>query len=365
MNPRERTIRTIRGESTDRTPVAYLFLGGATHVLGRMGVRMGKAYRDASKIAEAQMVAAELYGHDTGMVPWGCLTVEAEAFGCELEWEEDLYPRVVSHPLESTKDLSLLADPDPFRSGRMPLVLEALTRLRERTGNDMFIVAMVVSPFLVAAELRGMVGLLTDFAMDPPFVDALMERVTEGTSRYLRAIAATGASDAVMFENAGACSEIMGPSHLERFVMPYERRLITAAREEAPSIFVIEHNCSETPYFTDTLALDVDAVSFAHGDVRAIREEHSWECLAAHASINTCLNRFCLRPAQGSPIAWIGNVDNTRIMKEASPEQVQREARACIESALGARFVLSTSCEIPFQAPLENIQALARAARVG
>jgi MtaA/CmuA family methyltransferase len=366
LHPRERMHRALRGEPADRPAVAYLFLGGARHVLGRMGARMATVYRDADAIAEAQVIAAEMFGHDAGMVPWGCLTVEAEAFGCRLEWPEDYYPRVVGRPLEATRDLSLLSDPDPSRSGRMPLVLEALTRLRQRSGDDLFIVAMVVSPFLVAAELRGMTELLVDFVADPPFVEALFDRVTEGTSRYVRAILSTGACDAVMFENAGACREMMGPHHLERFVMPCERRLLEVARRKAPEVFLIEHNCSRTPYFEEVLSLDVDGVSFAHGDVHGIAERHGWDCHTAHASTNACLDRFCLRPREaGRPIAWVGNVDNTRIMMEASPDQVEREARACIESARGSPFVLSTSCEVPFKAPLENIEALSRAAHAG
>lgn len=366
MRSRERVRRALRGEPVDRPAVAYLFLGGARHVLGRMGARMATVYRDADEIAEAQVVAAEMFGHDAGMVPWGCLTVEAEAFGCSLEWHEDYYPRVAGRPLQETRDLSLLPDPDPSRSGRMPLVLEALTRLRERSGEDLFVVAMVVSPFLVAAELRGMSELLADLVTDPPFADALLDHVTEGTARYVRAILATGAADAIMFENAGACREMMGPHHLERFVMPRERRLLEAARREAPGVFLIEHNCSRTPYFEEILALDVDGVSFAYGDVRGIAERHGWDCHATHASTNACLDRFCLRPREtGRPIAWIGNVDNTRIMLEADPGEVEREARACIESARGWPFVLSTSCEIPFKAPPENIRALARAAHAG
>ncbi len=340
MNPRERTARAFRGDPTDRPPLAYVFFGGARHVLERMGARMEGVYRDADKIAEAQAVAAEMFGHDTGMVPWGCLTIEAEAFGCSLEWNDDYYPRVVGRPLESSHDLSLLADPDPSRSARMPLVLEALTRLRERSGDDLFIVAMIVSPFLVAAELRGITELLLDFIKDPSFVDALFDRVTEGTSRYLRAILSTGACDAVMFENAGACREMMGPYHLNHFVMPSQRRLLAQAREASPDVLLIEHNCSKTPYFKEILELDVDGVSVASGDVGKIRE----------------------RGAERSP-AWIGDVDNTRTMLEASPDEVEREARACIYRAGGAPFILSTSCEIPSKAPLDNIKALARAAR--
>ena len=75
-------------------------------------------------------------------------------------------------------------------------------------------------------------------------------------------------------------------------------------------------------------------------------------------------------------------------MLRATPDEVYREARACIESArpkanaepagadpagvdpaLGdpapAPFVLSTGCEIPFKAPVETVRALARAAAAG
>lgn len=338
MHARERVTRALRGEPVDRPPLAYLFLGGAHHVLQRTGMRMGAAYRDAGRIAETQLAAAELFGHDTVMAPWGCLTVEAEAFGAELTWHDDFYPQITSHPLADTTDLSVLADPDPSTTGRMPLVHEALRRLRERAGDDLFVVAMVVSPFLVAAELRGMVELLTDFVEDPPFVEALMDRVTEGTARYVRALAGSGACDGVLFENAGMCAELMGPHHAERFVLPYERRLLAAARAEAPGVALIEHNCAQTPYLEHVLTLDVDAVSIAHGDLRAIRDHR---------------------------VAWIGNVDNTRVMLESTPEDVEREARACIDSARGGAFVLSTSCEIPFKAPLENILALGRAVRAG
>jgi MtaA/CmuA family methyltransferase len=366
MDSRERVARAMRGEETDRPAVAYLFLGGARHVLERVDRSMSEAGRDPRLMAETQMFAAELFGHDSAMLPWGCLTVEAEAFGCRLEYPEHYYPHVVERPLEKVRDLERLGEPDPHRSGRMPVVLEGLTELRRRAGDDLFIVAMIVSPFLVAAELRGMMGLLMDFAGDPPYVEALFDRVTRGTVRYLQAILKTGACDAVLFENAGACREMMGPHHLSRYVIPYERQLLAAAREQAPGVFLIEHNCSRTPYFEEILQLDIDGVSFSYGDVRAIEKQYGWNCHQSHASANACLERFCLFPPQRErPLAWIGNVDNTKILLSGSPEEVFQEARACIESARSSHFVLSTGCEIPFKAPLQNIRALSRAAHAG
>jgi len=358
--------RALAGEPADRPALAYLFLGGARHVLERLGQRMRVAYGDPELIAGAQMIAAELFEHDGAMVPWGCLTVEAEAFGCRIREVDDYYPQIEQRPLEEVADLSRLAEPDPALSGRMPLVLEALTRLRERAGDDLFLSAMVVSPFLVAAELRGMAALMMDFIRDPEFAKALFERVTEGTERYLKAILQTRACDAVFFENAGATRDMIGPHHLAQFVRPYHDRLVATVRQEAPGVFTIEHNCADRPYFDEILQSGVDAVSFAYADERAIRAEHGWDCHAAHTRANACSERFCLHVgADTSSVARIGNVDHTQIVLNAQPDQVYREARACIESARSSRFVLSTGCEIPFKAPIENIRALARAARAG
>jgi uroporphyrinogen decarboxylase len=330
MRARERTARSLRGQETDRPALAHLFLGGAPHILDRAGRVLAEAYRSPSGIAEVQGVAAELFGHDAGTVPWGCLTVEAEAFGCELEWFDNYYPRVVSHPLADTEDLTRLSDPDPAHAKRMPLVLESLTLVREGLGDDQFVIAMVVSPFLVAAELRGMERLLADLVLNPGFAMDLLDRVTQGIERYVSAIASLGAADAIMFENAAAGREMLGPTHVERFVMPFERRLLAAARAEAPELILIEHNCAVDPYIEEILALDVDAVHVAHADPDVIER---------------------------AGVARLGTVDNQRLLLEGTPAQIKQASRAEIAQASGG-FVSSTSCEIPFAAPLENIRAL-------
>jgi MtaA/CmuA family methyltransferase len=366
LSSRERMTRALRGDAADRPALAYLFLGGARHVLEAMGQSMRSVYADADLMASAQITAAELFGHDSSMLPWGCLMVEAEAFGCHLESPEQYYPQVVSRPLEDDPDLALLSLPDPETNGRMPLVIDSLTRLRARAGDDTFIVAMVVSPFLVAAELRSLTLLLTDFITDPPYVESLMEQVTEGIAGYVEAIVATNACDAIMFENAGATRDLIGPHHLTQFVTPYHRQLLSVARRSNPNLILIEHNCSETPYIDDILASDVDAFSFAHGDVKAISEKLRWDCYTEHTSVNSCIDRHCLKPEHFSRrIARIGNVDHTQIVLNATHEEVFTEARAVIESAGSGPFCLSTGCEIPFKAPLENIRALARAALAG
>lgn len=347
----------LRGETTDRPALAYLFLGGARHVLEGAGLRMAGTQADPAVMADAQLAAAEMFGHDSAMASFGCLTVEADAFGARVEQPLDYYPIVTTRPLEDDRDLGRLAEPNPSVSGRMPLAIEALSLLRQRARDDLFIMGMVVSPFLVACELRGMTNLLTDLLADPPYAEALLERITEGSGRYVEAMVASGACDGVMFENAGANRELIGPHHLAQFVMPYHRRLLATARAANPDVLLIEHNCADTPYFTDILENDIDGISFAHGDVAAIKQDHGIDCHLAHTNPGACQNRVCLHgePSAQRLKARMGNV----------------EARACIESTRPtegtnpAPFVLSTGCEIPFKTPVENIKALARAARAG
>ena len=336
----------MRGEEVDRSALMYLFLGGARHVLAALGHSMREVHESPALMAAAQSTAAEEFGHDTSMLPFGCLTIEAEAMGCGLEFHEDFYPQVVKRPLEDDRDLDLLNVPDPSVSGRMPVVVEGLSNMRARASDDSYIVAMVVSPFLVAAELRSMSLLLVDFISDPPYVDALMKKVTDGIILYVQAIIDTGACDAIMFENAGATREILGPHHVAQFVTPWHRKVLEAARKRDPAIRLIEHNCANRPYVGEIAGSDVDGVSFAYGDITTMAESGDEE-----------------RLPEGGKLARIGNVDHTQLILNGTPQEVFDAARGVIDRARGAPFVLSTGCEIPFKSPVENIRALAEAAR--
>jgi uroporphyrinogen-III decarboxylase len=47
-----------------------------------------------------------------------------------------------------------------------------------------------------------------------------------------------------------------------------------------------------------------------------------------------------------------------------SPEEIYQESCRCIEKAArSGRFTLSSSCEVPYETPPENIDAMVRAAR--
>ncbi len=316
-------------------------MGGAHHVLDNLGLSMLDAYGSPASIAATQLAAAEMFGHDTAMAPWGCLTVEAEALGCELEYYNMWYPQVRRRPLAESTDLATINRLEAGLPARMSIMVESLSEIRSQADDELFVIAMVVSPFLVAAELRDMSQLMLDIGLRPSFVAELLDVITNQLAHYVDAIASTNATDAIMFENAAMAADLIGPHHVEEFIRPYHRRLVAHARRAAPGIQLIEHNCAASPYFTEIQATDIDAVSFATPDIAGAIEPG-------------CTHRG---------LGGIGMVDHRDLMLKGSATQVYEAALACITQAGNRPFILSTGCEIPFKAPVANIAALALAAK--
>nr|NIQ07880.1 hypothetical protein [Candidatus Korarchaeota archaeon] len=200
-NSMERFEKAISFEETERPPLAYLFFGGGKWVLDELGVNFDDVYYTADGIAKAQMTAKELFGHDNVMSPWGCLTVEAEAFGCKIQRKRDGYPQIVERVVKSENDLKDLSIPDPYKNGRMPLVLDSLKILAKRVGKDAPVIGMICSPFVVASEMRSLQEFLLDTFQKPDFALEVLEIATAGCIEYAKAIAEQGIF-AVMIENA-------------------------------------------------------------------------------------------------------------------------------------------------------------------
>jgi len=66
----------------------------------------------------------------------------------------------------------------------------------------------------------------------------------------------------------------------------------------------------------------------------------------------------------GGSVCIEGNVNPTRALFAGRPGDVERETRECITKAgQGGGFILSSGCEVPMNAPMENVRAMVLAAR--
>jgi uroporphyrinogen-III decarboxylase len=204
---------------------------------------------------------------------------------------------------------------------------------------------MVVSPFLVAAEVRGMTNFLLDLARDPSYAADLLETITAGIAAYATAMADLGVCDAIMFENAGATRDLIGPHHVERFVNPYHRQVLAAVGATSPDVALIEHNCSERPYLDDALASNVDAVSLAQPVTAELFDTHQW------ATVGPAATKRC----------FIGGLDHARLVLDGPASAIHDRTIELLAELQGRPSVVSTGCEIPLKTPVAHVRAIADA----
>jgi len=123
-------------------------------------------------------VQLEMGYHVPDMV-WDVYSVEAEALGGNMAWFDELYPALDNTEviIRDEKDLARIKTPDPYKSGRMPWVLEVLQICQELTGYTHYI--HYCSPINLAAQVMQFEPLVMAMAERPKFVHKLMDYLVE------------------------------------------------------------------------------------------------------------------------------------------------------------------------------------------
>jgi [methyl-Co(III) methanol-specific corrinoid protein]:coenzyme M methyltransferase len=94
-------------------------------------------------------------------------SVDASAFGAVTSHEsERRQPAITGRPITSRELADIVRIPDPRRDGRAPVVLEAVSMLRQRVGNESPVLCGAISAFTLASQLRGEADALMDLVID-------------------------------------------------------------------------------------------------------------------------------------------------------------------------------------------------------
>lgn len=361
MDSKERFEAAINNEKPDQVPLGYIFFGAGNAVLQELGKRFKDVYYSGSGIAKAQLKALEMFGHDNVMSPWGCLTVEAEAFGCETYVKENDYPKIRGNLLREREDLENLSVPNPEKDGRMPIVLESIEILSKEIGNSTPVLGLICSPTIVATTIRGYENFTIDMFRDPSFAHEILKITTQCCIDFAEAMIDAGVFG-IMLENSCAGEDMMGPEQCEEFVMAYNKKLIGEVKKR--DTYVFTYNSSDSPYIDQEIKSGTDVFSFYRGSNGQIKEKHGWDCDKFHTKIGACVKRFCISDFPDD-ICLMGNVDPRETMLHGRYADAYAEALNCLKSNADRKggFILSTGCEVPFEAPVENMRALRDAVR--
>ncbi len=332
MNSLDRIKATISFGRPDRVPVIAQVFGHAA-VLSE--VSLGAYIRDGELLARCQLKALSHYGYDAVFALMDSC-VETEAVGSSLTYRADMYPYVEQYALADAIEVHKFAVPDPKLSGRMPEILKAAQILRRELRDKVLIVGCVSGPMTLAVQLMGMEKALFLAADEPDMFAGVLDFALEVAISFGLAQIEAGVHLPMVFDPASSLA-VIPPQFFREFVLPRTKRLFSALKSGGSlANWLHIAGPAETifPFYPEA---GVDIANF----------DYCIDSLRAQQILpRTCLN---------------GNIKPLSFV-EATPNDIAMESARLLElfnSRSG--FILSSGCEIPLEAKVENVAAMVRA----
>lgn len=257
------------------------------------------------------------------------LSVEAEAFGAEIRFNENEVPSVASRLICEVESIERLEIPG-VRRNRLEVCIKAASMISNAV-SDRPIFAGCIGPFSLASRLYDVSEMMTAIYCEPERIKRLIEKCASFLITYSQAFKGAGVNGIVMAEpvagmvSADLCTE---------FSSKYVQRIIDAVQDNY--FMVILHNCGDT----DTLVSSMQQTGAG----------------ALHFG-NKCSILEALKQIPPRTLV-LGNIDPVATLKMGSVEDVKRTTRELLDKADDFKhFVLSSGCDVPPNTPLQNVDA--------
>lgn len=331
MNPKETLFAVLRHETVSQVP--WVPFAGV-HAGFLAGYDATEVLTDADKLVQSLLEVNRLYKPHGQPVVFD-LQLEAECLGCELRWVKNGPPSVMSHPLEQDPVIPCRCTIPDANSGRLPVVLDAMRRMKTAVGETTALYGLICGPFTLASHLRGN-DIFMDLYDDEDFVAGLLNYCREVGEAVARLYVEAGMDVIAVVDPL--ISQISA-SHFEQFMSPVFHQLFDTIRSLGvfSSFFVcgdatrnIEVMCQTGP---DSIAVDENV------DLRTAK---------------TISDRY--------NIAMGGNIPLTSVMLLGT-QQSNMKAVVDIFDHLESRdnFILSPGCDMPYDVPVENVVGVTQA----
>lgn len=295
--------------------------------------------RDGRKMAEAQLRVMRDFDLDILLT---CSDPAREVIDIagdgSIEWFENQGPAIQEEKAALTDKSRLkgfrLPDLDP--KGRMYDRIIAIEIMRREAGAGATICGWVEGPLALAAELRGINRMMTDFTDDPEFARELLHFCADVAMIYADAQIASGADTIGMSD---AAAGLLGPVLYKQFIVAEQMRVFKYIKEKHPTVLTRQHMCGKiTKLAADfaTLPVDIYEIDFP-SDLARIKAVVGDRVLS-------------------------GNISTITDMFEGTPERVYQAVARC-HAICGEKFIVNCGCEVPPCSPVENIKSMVRYAK--
>jgi len=330
---KELIMKAFAHEKTDVSP--WVPFAGV-HAGKLKGYTAEEILKDEDKLVEALLEVHKLYQPD-GMPILFDLQVEAEFLGCDLLWAKNNPPSVKSHPLSQEKSLPcncLLPTPE---SGRLPMILSTMRRIKAEVGNDTALYGLICGPFTLASHLRG-TNIFMDMVQDANYVKELIGFCGQIAIAMSRMYIEAGMDVIAVVDPL--ISQV-SPKHIEKMMSETFTAIFDFIRAEgAISSFFVCGNASK----------QIEVMCKMNPDGISVDENVN---LVAAKEITDQYN-----------ITLGGNIPLTTTMLLGNQEDNMKGVIDLLDSIKDHRnLIVSPGCDMPYDTPIENTIAAAQAVK--
>ncbi len=319
MNHRERIHAALRGEPTDRVPVALWrhFPNDdlrAETLAARVVDFQNKFDFDFVKVTPASGFPAEMYG---ATFRDGQNREGTRAY--------------ITRPVNATGDWDKIA---PLDSTNPVFVREIATLkiIRSQLGAEVPILQTIFSPLNTAHNLAGE-RLFADLRAQPAALHRALAALTETTIRFALESLRAGA-DSIFFATQMATHKYFSEAEFREFGEKYDMEVLNTIRN-ARHDFILLHIHGVDIYFDLLCNYPVDAVN--------------WHDRRTAPSLKDARAKF-----KG---ALVGGINEWDTLAAESSTDVKAEAQDAIRQMDSRGFILAAGCVISIDTPEENIRA--------
>lgn len=262
------------------------------------------------------------------------LTVEAEAFGAQIQFSENEVPNVIGRLLSNYDEVARLEIPE-LDVARIPQYLKANRLAAEKL--DKLVFGGCIGPYSLAGRLFDMTEIMMAIYTEPETALLLLDKCTQFIIKYCRAIKKNGSAGVIVAEPAAG---LLSNEDCLKYSSVFVKRIVEEVQDDG--FAVILHNCGNMGQCTPAMV------------ATGAKGYHFGNKIDMISALEECPSETLV----------MGNLDPVGIFKQATAEEVYLETRSLLQKTEKyPNFVISTGCDVPPEIPLDNIRAFYEAVK--
>jgi len=334
MNSIERVFAAVEGKSTDRPAVTLtLSLYGSKLT----GCPSEEYYTNPQAFADGQTAVLEEFHPDILFSPFA-LAAEGEAFGSQIAYLKNNAPNISRPVATSVEEVIKLNIPDIDSHPRLQFIRESVRLLSAKHGDSTPIAGITMSPVDLPAVIMGIDAWLETLLFDKEGTKRVIEITSQFFVKWANTLLSDGANVLVLpcdFSNPRIVTE-------------------NILKEIA------------TPVFKETFSEIKGPIIIHNGGARIVPFIKHYDMLPNVAAV-LLDSRDSISKARDevNPTRLLmGNIDGPNLYRK-SPERIHKECEKILTDRQDDHhFILaSSSADVAYETPKENIHAMIRAAK--